>query len=216
MLARVRVEHELSDGAVQMGDGAAHERKARARELRRGVEVEAERSADVDMILHREIEDARRAPAAHFDVFGFVLADRGGGMGKIRNAQKHRVQLRADLVELGFKRRETGRNFRSLLHGFGGVLAGLLQAADFLRNRVAFGLQLFGLGLNGLAARFKFIEFGFRENEIAGLETGRDFGEILAQKRDVEHLRSYGYERKAQRRRGGGRPSKCADGVAAR
>ena len=40
MLARLRVEHELPERAVQQRNVAAQERKARARDLRRGGEVD--------------------------------------------------------------------------------------------------------------------------------------------------------------------------------
>jgi len=66
--ARLHIEHELGERPVQPRHRAAHQREARAGEFRRGVEVEPERAADVDVVAHREVEDARLAPAAHLDV----------------------------------------------------------------------------------------------------------------------------------------------------
>jgi len=60
VLANVRVEHELGERAMQAGNGTLHQRKAAAGDLRGGFEIEsAERGADVDVILRREIKTAR-------------------------------------------------------------------------------------------------------------------------------------------------------------
>ena len=73
MLARVQVEHELRKRAMQAREAAAHHREARARDFRRGFEIEtAEPFAKLHVILRREIEGARRAVFAHFDIGGLV------------------------------------------------------------------------------------------------------------------------------------------------
>ena len=88
VLARLHVEHELRERAVQPREAAAQEREARAGELGGGREVEqAERLAEVGVIRDREVERARRAPAAHLDVVVGRLADRrrrraGGSAGR--------------------------------------------------------------------------------------------------------------------------------------
>jgi hypothetical protein len=60
---RLRVEHELRERAVQPRHRAAQEGEARTAELRPGVEVQPERPTEVDMVLRRELERPRRAPA---------------------------------------------------------------------------------------------------------------------------------------------------------
>ena len=75
VLARVQVEHELRQRAMQARNAAAHDREARAGNLRGGFEIEAaELLAELDVILRREVELARLAASAHFDVGGFVAA----------------------------------------------------------------------------------------------------------------------------------------------
>lgn len=104
VLQRVRVDHELRERAVQACNRAAQHREACAGELRAGFEIETERRADVDVILHREVELARRAPAAHLDVVGFVFADRHAFVRDVRHAQHQVGQARLDLAELGLRR----------------------------------------------------------------------------------------------------------------
>ena len=99
VLLRLHVEHELGERAMQPRDRPAQEREARARELDAGLEVEAERRADVDVIARREVELARRAPAPHLDVGVLVGADRHARVGQVR--QRHQL-----LVELELDRRE--------------------------------------------------------------------------------------------------------------
>ena len=183
----MRVEHELRERTVEAGDLTAHKDKARTRELRGRIKVHPEGTAHVDVVLDREVEFTGRAPAADFDVFRFVLADRHGFVREVRDAKEKVVQLRADFFEFLFENRELFRDGRGAGHDFGGVFTGALGLADLLREGVAFRLQFFGLRLNVLAARFQVVEFGFREVEAAALQTGRNFRELLTQHVEVEH-----------------------------
>src|SRR4029434_1735145 len=63
MLARLDVEHELGERAMETREIAAEITEARTRELGRRREVEqAQPFAEVRMILYRKIERARHAP----------------------------------------------------------------------------------------------------------------------------------------------------------
>ena len=72
MLAGVQVEHELRQRAMQPRELTAQDREPRARQFGRGVAVEpAVARAEFDVVLDREIERARRAPAMLLDVAAF-------------------------------------------------------------------------------------------------------------------------------------------------
>ena len=72
VLAGVQVEHELRQRAMQARQLSAQHREARAGQLRRDIAVEpAVAGAEFDVVLDREIEGARRAPAVLFDVVAF-------------------------------------------------------------------------------------------------------------------------------------------------
>ena len=115
VLLGLHVEHELGERAVQPRHRPAQEREARARELDAGLEVEAERRADVDVIARRERELARRAPAPHLDVGVLVGADRHARVGQVRQRHQLLVQLELDrrqplgrAIELGADRGDLG------------------------------------------------------------------------------------------------------------
>ena len=62
--------------------------------LARGIAIEpAVARAEFDVVLDREIEAARRAPAMLLDVVGLVLAGRHGGIGQVRDAQHDRIEF---------------------------------------------------------------------------------------------------------------------------
>ena len=63
MLGGLHVEHELRQRAVQARDAAAQEGEARPAEPRAGVEVQAQRRAQVDMVLGREVEARAACPS---------------------------------------------------------------------------------------------------------------------------------------------------------
>ena len=137
VLLGLHVEHELGERAMQPRHRPAQEREAGARELDAGLEVEAERRADVDVIARREREFARHAPAPHLDVGVLVGADRNARVGQVR--QRHQLLVEVDLdrgeplgraIELGADRGDVG-------HRRAGVAALPLQLADLARQDVA-------------------------------------------------------------------------------
>jgi len=94
MLARLNVEHELREGAMQMRKRAAQQAEPRAGELRSSSEVEhPERFPKIGVILGFEIEDGRRSDAAHLDVFLRRLADRHRRMRKVRQVEEKIAKL---------------------------------------------------------------------------------------------------------------------------
>jgi hypothetical protein len=89
-----------------------------------------------------------------------------------RNLQAFR--LGADAGDLGEKR--------------GGVLAPALGGADLLRQRIALCLHVLRAGLDGLALTLERFETGGVERHAPLGESGRDGGQIVAKKIDVEHV----------------------------
>ena len=169
MLVDMQVDHELRQGAVQAGDRAAQQGKARAGELGRGLEVQpAVALAEGDVVLDLEVELARGAPAAHFDVAVFVFTDRYAGVRQVGDGQEDLVQLGLDLVQLDLAGRQLTGHALDVSHQRGDVLALGLGLADGLGACVALGLQLFGTGLHRLAALFQ----GFDARDIQAEATG--------------------------------------------
>src|SRR5205807_7017149 len=85
VLARVEVEHELGERALEARARPPEDREARLGDLDRAREVEqAERFADLLVRLGREAERARGAPASDLDVLLVALAGRAGGGGGVR------------------------------------------------------------------------------------------------------------------------------------
>ena len=184
----MNVEHELSERTVQMRHFALHEAEAGAGELRSGVEVKAEGSAHIDVILDLEVELARRAPAADLDVFRLVLADRRRGRGEVRNAKHQVMKLRARFLEFVLEFGELSGDFSSAGEKLGRVLACLLLHADVLREGIARSLKLFGLLLHVLAAVFELSEGLHGKIEIARLQASHHFRKVLPEHRHIEHV----------------------------
>ena len=77
MLGRVQVEHELAERAFEPGKLALQHGETGARQFRGALEIhQAERLADLEMLLHPV--RARRDPAdlAHLDIVMLIPADR--------------------------------------------------------------------------------------------------------------------------------------------
>ena len=90
-----RVDRQAENGQLEQR-AVAHERvRAPAREAARPVPVDdAERRHELDVVLRREVELARRADAADLDVVLLALADRHLGSRKARDAQHQVLERR--------------------------------------------------------------------------------------------------------------------------
>src|SRR2546423_7444164 len=80
MLARVQVQHELRQRAVQARELRAHHDEAAACDARRGLEIQPRKPlTELHVIARLERELARLAPAAHLEVGALVapVGDRG-------------------------------------------------------------------------------------------------------------------------------------------
>ena len=191
MLGGVHVEHELGECAVHPRERALHQREAGAGDLRRGLEIEqAEPLAEVDMVLHRKVEAARRTDGAHHRVVVGRPAHRHAVVRHVGHADE-------EGFDLFLQRREAllvGREFvgearhRSLERGdVAGVLPLLHCLADLLRHLVAARLQLLGVPLQLLALALQREEARAVEHIAAVGEPGGDAIEVGAQQLDVQH-----------------------------
>ena len=193
---------------MQPGDAALHEREARAGDLRRRGEIELPQLlADVDVVPDREVERARRAPAALLDIVVGRLAGRHALVRRIGNHREEIVQPALHffglLLQLGQARVDGAR----LGHQRRGVLAFRLGLADPLGEGIAGCAQCLGLALNLPALVFQSEKFILVENETPCLEA-RHYGvQVGAQELDVDHLRFLScasFSRDARRRSGEG------------
>ncbi len=87
VLAHVQVEHELNESAVELRQSAGHHHEPRAGDSPRRFEIHPEPLADRHMILRRERQPRRFAPAAHFDVRRLIASLRHARMQDIRQPE---------------------------------------------------------------------------------------------------------------------------------
>ncbi len=174
---------------MQAGDGAAHERKARARQLGGHVEVQAQRFAQRDVVARLEAQRGRVAvgaglagqPAAHFDVVVGGLAQRHAGVRQVRHRHEQVIERLLQGGQLFLELLQAHGHGLRFRHDGAGVLALGLQLADLLGQRVAAGLQGLGFGLDGLAARLQVVEPFRVEGDAAGLQAVYDGLQVFAQ-----------------------------------
>ena len=191
MLIGMQVEHELRQRTVQPRQLAAQHGEARTRQLRGGVAIEpAVARAEFDVVLHREIEHARRAPTMLLDVVRFVRARRHAVVRQVGNAERDRVEFGADAFQLDLRRLQFVAEARDLGHQRRDVLALGLGLPDRLAARVAQVLQFLGAHLDALAVGFEAFELLERQLEAAGFAQARgEFGGIGTQQGGIEHGR---------------------------
>ncbi len=188
MLLGVHLEHQLPDRAMQPRDRSLQYVEARARDPGGRLEIDTtQRGAEIDMVLHREIERARRSPAAYLDVLVGRAALRYLGAREVRD----HAQKRLDLLLQGGERCLVGLQLLAdaadfLEHGRG-VLALALEHADLLGERVALRLQLLGAQLQLAALVLERAEARRVEFEAAPLKAGDDRREFFSEQLDIEH-----------------------------
>lgn len=102
------------------------------------------------MILDREVEVTRRAPAADFDIFGGRGADRHAGMRQIRDHRDEVVDRAEELGKFVLVGLEPVAEACNLLHERARILALGFDLPDLLGQRVALRLQLLCTGCSAL------------------------------------------------------------------
>ena len=140
VLIRVQIEHELRERALKPRELAFQHDEARARKLRRRLEIhEAQAFAEFEMLLRRVVELSRLAPAQRLDIVVLVLAVRHALQRRVGKLGQ-RVFERLDRLAFGgLQLRPVFLDLRDLgLQRLGFCLILLLQRdADLLRRGVA-------------------------------------------------------------------------------
>ena len=171
VLARVQVEHVLAERPMEASQRPLEHDEARARQLRRRVEVhEAQTLADLEMLARRKtVEHRGLADTTDLDVVVFVPTQRHIRLRLVRNVRQ-RLGQRGDGIPLGCLQR---RGFALEGGDLGLQPVGRLDVlaahrlADLLGGRVAALLEILGTGDSGLAGIIEREEIRRQRREAA-------------------------------------------------
>ncbi|MCY1542589.1 hypothetical protein D9M68_783450 [compost metagenome] len=189
MLAGMQVDHELRQGPMQTGNGPTQQREARTGQPGGGFEIQpAVFFTQADVILNREIEAFRCAPAAHLDIGLFIVPHRYRLMRQVGNVQQQVVQLDLDGIQFALALIQLAAHAIDIRQQRRNVFAALLGLADSLGAAVALGLQLLGPRLHGLALGFQRFETRYIQLKATASETLSHFVELAAYQFGVEHV----------------------------
>ena len=152
MLARVDVEHEVGQSTFQTGSEAPVDGKARTGKFGGSCQIKhAKLLTDFPMRLGCKSKLWRRAPAAHFHIGMFVVADRHAVLRQVGDATKNVAHGRVFRFGLLFQFLDLVAHRFVLLDQGGGILFVLLEPRDFLRGPILIRLKCLRL-VDGLAA----------------------------------------------------------------
>ena len=98
MLARVQIEHEIRQRALQLRAQIPVNGEPRPGQLDRALQIEhAEFRPQIPMRLGSEIKFRRRAPAPHFDVLLRAVPHGNAGVRQVGNARQDVAQPRVEI-----------------------------------------------------------------------------------------------------------------------
>src|SRR5690606_28492315 len=144
--------------------------------------------AELDVVLRREVDRARRAPARLLVVLRVVRALRHRRVGKVGDAARDRVERGTDLGQARLRGLQLLAEARDLGQQRRHVLAARLRLADRLAAGVAQVLQFLRAHLDVLAFRFQRLQRGDVQRESAARAQARGgVGEVGAEQRGIEH-----------------------------
>ena len=188
VLARVQVEHEIDEGALEAGARAGVDGEPRPGDLRGPLEVEdPEAGSDLPVRQRLEVELPWLAPAAHLDVVLRGFPPRHALVRDVRDGQEPLLEGRIDRGHLRVELLDPIAEPPHLVDERRGVLLVLLEGGDLLGSLVAPGLQRLDLAQH-LAARFvEAVEFVEADLRAAVAERALEEIEMVADPRRVEH-----------------------------
>ena len=159
VLARVGLEHELRERAVQPSHFPLHQDEAAAGNLGGGGEIQpAQPLADVDVVLDRKIEFPRLSPLTPYRIVFGGFAHRHGFVGQVRDSRQQVLETILQPHQLLLGLFEQRLQLLALAHQLRDVLALGLGLADVLGDPVARGLRFLHRGLQLLARRLEALE----------------------------------------------------------
>ena len=135
----VRVQHELSQSAMQTGDLAFHHGKARAGKFRTAFKIQAQRLAQINMVFDFKVKFARCADFADFNVFSFIFTDRHAFVRQVRNAQQPSIQFFLNGIQISGSLLQIRLDLGNLIHRSLSffVFALTFQRTDLFGNTVS-------------------------------------------------------------------------------
>ncbi len=140
------------------------------------------------MRFRREIELARHAYAADFDVSAFAASYRHRFVGQVRDARQHLAERFIRRFLFGFQDGNPFADGPHLLLAFGGVLTRLAKFSDLYGLGVAAGFQLFRFGDGGAAALVELAVTIEIRRIAAGLQPLGNTIEVRAKPGKIVHL----------------------------
>jgi hypothetical protein len=190
VFARVQVEHELDQRALQLRECALQHHEAGAGNLGGHLEIhEAEAFAEVYVILRCEIQLPWLAPTTHFLIVTLILAVRDARVRDIGNAKCDGIEIVLQLFEFSLGLFECSTDAGHLVHQWLRVLATRLGLADGLGFGVAFVLVLLRGHLDLLALFFQAGDGRHVQRKAAAREQPGGIVEIGAEQFWIEHGR---------------------------
>ena len=167
MLARMRVQHEVDQRALQLRAQPKIDGKPGAGDFGSPVEIEnSQVGADIPMRLGFEVECAGLAERAYHQIVVGGLPDRHRLMRNVRNASQQLAIFRIGFIG---DRGESGNplaDFAGHTLQIGSVCAFFAQPGDFARLQVLVPAQFFALGDGSPALRVEFAELSPPEAQI--------------------------------------------------
>ena len=144
----MHVQHERGERALQPGQRAGEDDEARAGELGRPLEVhEAERLADLEVLLGAAVPERLIAPAPDLDIGAFVGPAGHIVRRKVGNTCEQFVERGGEYLLVFLQYLGGVLQGRDLGDEGGGILASAAGGADLLRLSVALLLTLLEFGL---------------------------------------------------------------------
>src|SRR4051794_369694 len=141
VLARVQVEHELNEGALEPRTLAGEADEAAAAQLRGAFRIEQfQRGADGDVIADFSLEARLLAPGAHDRIVARFAANRRGGVREIRDLEEEILLLLFADQRLLVQRSHLIAGLADAIFQLGGGFAAAALAADLFAESFAFGL----------------------------------------------------------------------------
>ncbi|MPN28740.1 hypothetical protein SDC9_176185 [bioreactor metagenome] len=145
MFFRVKIQHEIQQGAFDFRPQPLQYRKTTLRESCAPLKIhDSERFSDFPVRLRLERERRNFSPFTDFDVIVFVPANGARFVGTVRNPQKQIIKRRVNFGDTGVDCLDAFTDDAHLFHEARGIFSGRSGLADLPGSLIALRLQLLG------------------------------------------------------------------------